>query len=111
MIGEIVLYAAGVLMLLGAGFSLLATVGLLRLPDLYTRLHAASKAGLVGAGLVLLAVIVSAGEPAVTVRALLGTIFLALTTPISAHLLAKAAYFSGLKPADITRTDELRDPK
>ena len=49
-------YVASMMMIAGAIFSLLAAVGMLRLPDLYTRMHAASKAGIVGAGLILLAV-------------------------------------------------------
>jgi multicomponent Na+:H+ antiporter subunit G len=53
---ELVSYIGGVILLSGAAFSLLAAIGVLRLPDLLTRLHAASKAGVVGGGLVLLAV-------------------------------------------------------
>lgn len=110
MIEELGFYLAGLLVLAGSGFSALAALGLLRLPDLYTRLHAASKAGLVGAGLVLVAVIVAAGDAPVGLRATFGIIFLALTTPIAAHLLAKAAYFSGQGPSEITRINEIEKP-
>lgn len=108
MIADAIAYLVGVLMLTGAIFSLLACVGLLRLPDLYTRIHAASKAGVVGAGLILLAVAVGSGDWTVGLRAIMGILFLLLTTPVSAHLLARAAYSSGLRPADITQINEMQ---
>lgn len=106
MIVDIMRYIAAALMLVGATFSLLAAIGVLRLPDLYTRLHAASKAGVVGAGLILAAVAISAFDSAVALRAGLGIVFLLLTTPVSAHLLARAAFKTGLKPDPRTNTDE-----
>jgi len=107
MIVEIAQYAAGLLLLAGAVFVLLAAVGVLRLPDLYTRMHAASKAGTVGAGLVLTAIVVVSFDGPVILRAFIGIVFLLLTTPVSAHLLAKAAYFAGYRPANITVVDDL----
>jgi len=92
MIVELALYLAALLMLLGALFSLLATVGVLRFPDLLTRMHAASKAGAVGGGLLLLAVALVSQDAAVALRALLGFLFLLLTTPVAAHLLARVSY-------------------
>ena len=65
MIVQTLQYVAGVFLIVGAGFSLLAAAGIYRFPDLYTRLHAATKAGTVGAGFVLLAVAISATDPAV----------------------------------------------
>jgi multicomponent Na+:H+ antiporter subunit G len=53
MIADIAIYLGSALLLLGALFSLIAAIGVLRLPDLYTRMHAASKAGAVGGGLIL----------------------------------------------------------
>ena len=91
MMAEIADYIAALLVVLGAGFSLIAAVGVLRLPDLYTRLHAASKAGAIGAGLIFLAVAVASLDGAVILRALLGIVFQLLSTPVSAHLLARAA--------------------
>lgn len=88
-------YLGAAVMLAGASFSLLAAIGIVRLPDLYTRLHAASKAGVVGAGLILAAVAIVSFDAAVAMRAGLGIIFLLLSTPVSAHLLARAAYKSG----------------
>ena len=103
---ELAQYVAAALMLAGATFSLLAAVGVLRLPDLFTRLHAASKAGVVGAGLILLAVAVAAFDAAVALRAVLGIVFLILSTPVSAHLLARSAFKAGQKPDSRTITDK-----
>ncbi len=107
MVEEIAAYAAGVLLLIGAVFSLLAAIGVLRLPDLYTRMHAASKAGTMGSGLMLVAIAVVAFDAPVILRALVGFLFLLLTAPVSAHLLARAAYSAGYKPASITHINDL----
>lgn len=95
MIAEIALYLAAACIAAGSLFSLLASIGVLRLPDLLTRMHAASKAGLVGAGLIMVGIALVSADSAIVLRALLGTLFLALTTPVSAHLLARAAIKSG----------------
>lgn len=92
MIADITIYAGCIVMLLGAGFSLIAAIGVVRLPDLYTRMHAASKAGAVGGGLILLSVALLSFDVAVALRAIIGLVFLLLTTPVSAHLLARASY-------------------
>jgi multicomponent Na+:H+ antiporter subunit G len=108
MIATMLQYLAALLMVIGALFSLLAAIGVLRLPDLYTRMHAASKAGVVGAGLVLLALALASGDGSVMLRAVLGILFLLLTTPVAAHLLARAAYRAGLQPASITIINDLQ---
>jgi multicomponent Na+:H+ antiporter subunit G len=100
-------YIAAALMVIGSVFSLLAGFGVLRLPDLYTRMHAASKAGVVGTGLVLLAIAIASRDGPVVLRAILGILFLLLTTPVAAHLLARAAYRAGHKPASITIINDL----
>jgi multicomponent Na+:H+ antiporter subunit G len=100
-------YGAGAFIIIGATFSLIAAVGILRLPDLYTRMHAASKAGTVGSGLLLLAIALVAFDVAVILRALAGVLFLLLTAPVAAHLLARAAYSAGYRPAEITTINEM----
>jgi multicomponent Na+:H+ antiporter subunit G len=107
---DLLIYLGGTLLLLGSVFTLLAAVGVVRLPDLYTRMHAASKAGAVGGGLILLAVALLSQDAAVALRAVIGVIFLLLTTPISAHLLAKASYQAGYRPAEGTVVDEITVP-
>jgi multicomponent Na+:H+ antiporter subunit G len=88
---------AALLILAGSAFALTASIGLVRLPDLYTRMHAASKAGTLGSCVMLIALAIHAGDPAITLRALGGVAFFLLTAPVSAHLLAKAAHASGLQ--------------
>ncbi len=85
----------GCLLVIGAAFALTASIGLLRLPDLYTRMHAASKAGTLGSCVMLIALAVHSVDQSIITRALAGVIFFLLTAPISAHLLAKAAYAAG----------------
>lgn len=104
---DVLQYLASILVIAGGVFSLLSAVGMIRLPDLYTRMHAASKSGVVGAGLVLLAIVLVSLDGAVIMRALLGIIFLVLTTPVAAHLLARAAYQAGISPAPETVLNDL----
>ncbi|MBK8085932.1 MAG: monovalent cation/H(+) antiporter subunit G [Devosia sp.] len=107
MIGEALRYLAALLIVAGALFSLLAAVGILRLPDLYTRLHAASKAGVVGAGLILCAVGIVSGDGPTALRVGLGIVFLVLSTPVAAHLLARAALKAGEPAAPGTTTEDI----
>ncbi len=100
---------AAILMLIGSIFCLLATVGILRFPDLYTRLHAASKAGPLGAGLILLGAGIASADLLIFLKTLLGLVFLILVGPVSAHLLARAARKSGVPLASIASIDEYRD--
>jgi multicomponent Na+:H+ antiporter subunit G len=86
------------LLLAGASFSLIAALGLLRLPDLFTRMHAASKAGTAGSGLMLLGLALYSGDTAVWIKCLAAIVFFVLTAPLAAHLLAKAALRSGQRP-------------
>lgn len=92
------IYVAAVLLLAGSLLSAIAALGIVRFPDVYTRLHAASKAGPLGAGLILLAVAFMSADWAVAVRCGLGFLFLILTSPVSAHLLARSALRAGTSP-------------
>ena len=97
----------GLMLIAGALFALAASIGIIRLKDVYMRTHAASKAGTLGSGVMLLALAVHAGDLAVVTRALAGVVFFLLTAPISAHLLAKAAYAAGYRPCADTKVDAL----
>ncbi|MGQ7793809.1 monovalent cation/H(+) antiporter subunit G [Faunimonas sp. B44] len=97
---------AGLLIVIGAGFALVGAVGIVRFPDLYTRMHAASKAGTIGSGIILIALAVDAMQFGVATRALAGVVFLLLTAPVAAHLLARAAVSAGLRPWRGTTLDE-----
>ncbi len=103
----VVAIAVSVLLVVGSLFSLLAAVGLLRFPDLYTRMHAASKAGTVGSGLLFLAAGLHALDIAILLRALAGFAFFVLTAPVSAHLLAKVAHQAGYRLTNLSVTDQL----
>lgn len=96
------------LLLTGATFLLLASVGVVRMPDLFTRMQAATKAATLGAGCMLVAVAVYFDNLSVTVRALLVSAFLLFTAPIAAHMIGRAAYFIGVPLWSGTHTDELR---
>lgn len=99
---------ASVLVLLGGAFMFVAALGVVRMPDLPMRMHAATKAGTLGAGLVLLAVAVVYSDAGVTVRAVATIAFLFLTAPVSAHVVGRAATASGaLRLWERTGLDEL----
>lgn len=98
-----------VLAVLGALLMVVAGIGLVRMPDLLTRMHASSKAGTLGAALVLAAVAVRLGEGGVAVRAALVVLFLFLTAPVASHLIARAGYRSGVPLSAETVVDELRE--
>lgn len=101
-------YLIGILLIVGAAFNLIAAIGLVRFPDVFTRMHAASKAGTLGSGLLLVAIALHAAEVSIATRALAAVTFFLLTAPISAHLLARAAYVAGIDPWEGTVLDQLK---
>lgn len=96
------------LLLIGAAFMLIAGIGLLRLPDVFMRISAVSKALTLGVGCCLLALSLHFQETGVTARALLIIGFFFLTSPVSAHVISRAAYIIGAPLWKGTFTDELR---
>lgn len=109
MIDALVEYVTGILLVIGASFALVAAIGLLRFPDVYSRMHAASKAGTLGSGVMLIALAIHSQDLATAGRALAGVAFFLLTAPVSAHLLAKAAYAVGYRLWPGSVLDEMRD--
>jgi multicomponent K+:H+ antiporter subunit G len=92
MITTIVDLFASLFLLLGAGFALIGSIGLVRLPDLFTRLHGPTKATTLGVGGVLLgSILYFSLRQGLSLHEVLVTIFLFLTAPVSAHLIARAA--------------------
>ena len=89
---------AWVLIAGGAIFTLIGALGIIRLPDFYSRLHAAGIVDTLGAGLLLLGMIVAAGFTLVSVKLLLIGVFLFFTSPTATHAIANAAYVAGLRP-------------
>jgi multicomponent Na+:H+ antiporter subunit G len=103
---DLVLLLTSVLMVGGALFMLVAALGVLRMPDLINRMHAATKAGTLGGGLLLVAAAVYYGDLGLSARAVATIFFLLLTAPVAAHAIGRAGYYSGVKLK--TETDELR---
>jgi multicomponent Na+:H+ antiporter subunit G len=97
------------LMVLGALLILIAAVGILRMPDLLTRMHASSKAGTLGTILILAGVALAHGELGIAVRAVLVIAFLFLTAPVAAHVIARAAQRSGSAKSTELVIDEWSD--
>jgi multicomponent Na+:H+ antiporter subunit G len=97
-----------VLAAIGAFLVLVAGLGVVRMPDLLTRMHASSKAATLGAALILLAVGVHFGTGAILVRTGLIILFLFVTAPVAAHMIGRAGYRAGVKLTDETTIDEYR---
>lgn len=97
----------GILVLLGSFFCLSAALGVLRLPDVYARMHAGTKAGTLGIGCLFVAIAVHFADLEITTRVIAGFAFFVLTAPVAAHLLARAAYFAGVAPWEGTYIDQL----
>src|SRR5690606_5293602 len=95
------------LLLAGALLCLLAALGVLRLPDFFMRMPAATKAGVAGSRLVLPGVAALQGDTATWVKAALAVLFLLLTTPVAGHLIGRAGYLSGVPMWRGTREDAL----
>jgi multicomponent Na+:H+ antiporter subunit G len=101
-------WIVAVLMVLGAFFIFIASLGLLRMPDLFLRMSATSKAATLGAGLMLLATSIYFNDFAITIRVLSIIAFITLTIPVAAHMIGRAAYFDGVPLWEKTAIDELR---
>mgnify|MGYP000739383738 CR=1 FL=1 len=96
-----------ILMLCGGIFCFLASVGMLRFPDTIIRMHAATKAGALGSGLMFLALASYYLELSTSLRALAAIVFLLLTAPVAAHLIGRAAYCTKVRLYEQTKIDEL----
>lgn len=90
--------ASWILLLAGGLFCVVGSIGLLRLPDFYTRLHAASVTDTLGVGLILVGLILQAGWTLVTVKLVIIGLLVFVTSPAATHALAKAALGHGLEP-------------
>ncbi|MDM7859104.1 Na+/H+ antiporter subunit G [Alteromonas sp. ASW11-36] len=98
-----------VLLIIGGVFVLIGSIGLSRLQDLYTRLHAPTKATTVGLGSILVASMIYMAyvRDFLSINELLITLFLVITAPVTAHILAKAAMHNGVKPMERTKNADL----
>ncbi len=80
------------MVLAGAAFMLLAGFGVLRMPDLFLRMHASTKGASLGVAFLLLAAALAFRDPAIATKALLASFFIFVTAPVAAHMLGRAAY-------------------
>ncbi|MGK7297425.1 MAG: monovalent cation/H(+) antiporter subunit G [Candidatus Wenzhouxiangella sp. M2_3B_020] len=90
--------AAGLVLLAGLGFLGFGTLGLLRLPDLYCRAHAATKCDALGAGLTLLGLAMLAGAAGDALRILALIALVLVASPTAGHALTRAAWHAGVRP-------------
>ena len=90
--------ASWIFLVSGGIFILIGSIGLLRFPDLFTRLHAASVTETMGVGLTLIGLILQAGLSLISIKLMLILLFLFFTGPTAVHALAKAAMHGGVKP-------------
>lgn len=108
-VSGIINFLIGFLILSGSLLCLISAFGVIRLPDVYTRNHAASKGATLGVMFVLLGTFLYfyALEGHFNSRLILGIVFLFMTSPVSGHLINRAAYNSGVKMWDKSVRDDL----
>jgi multicomponent Na+:H+ antiporter subunit G len=97
-----------ILLTAGGGFVLVGGIGALRMPNLYTRMHAASVTDTMGAVLVLSGIMLQAGLSLATIKIAAILLFLLFTSPTSSYALASAAMLAGIKP-DAGRAADCED--
>lgn len=98
---------AAALLLTGSTFALIAAIGLHRFPDVFCRMHAATKPATLGIGLVALGGAVFLRDPDSVIKLILVLILQFLTNPVGAHMIGRSAYRAGGQLSDITVVDEL----
>jgi multicomponent Na+:H+ antiporter subunit G len=99
-------WVVSIVWLAGAAFALLAALGLLRMPDVFTRMQASTKASTLGLGCLLAGAALQFGDVASVILLLSVGAFLLLTTPVSAHVIARASYRAGIPLWSGTVLDE-----
>ena len=82
----------------GGLFCVIGTIGLIRLPDIFTRLHGASITDTLGAGFLIFGMMLQAGFTLVTVKLIIVMALILLTSPVATHALAQAALHAGIRP-------------
>lgn len=99
-----------ILILLGSIISVISAIGIIRFRDIYSRAHAATKTTTVAVLITLVGVFlyVWLGEGYISVRLMLGIVFVFITAPVSGHLVLRASYRANIKMTDETVEDELK---
>ncbi|MDX5474246.1 MAG: monovalent cation/H(+) antiporter subunit G [Bacillaceae bacterium] len=106
-------YIIGGIVILGSLLSLVTTIGLIRLPDVYCRSHAASKSATLGVLFVLIAALLYfwIADNYFSARLILGIVFVFVTAPVAGHLITRAAYYTDVKLAENSIQDDLKAKK
>lgn len=108
---QIVEAVVALLVLLGTGITLISSLGVIRLPDVYTRAHATTKSATLGILCILLAAFVHFAyfHEIVSVRLLLGIVFVFLTAPVAGHMIIRSAHRTGVPLSEISVQDMLKE--
>ena len=100
-------WIAGILLILGSVFVLFSSIGLLRFPDLYIRMHATTKASSVGMLLMLTGVVIYFPTLPVFVKALFIIVYIFMTSPVAAHMIGRAGHLMKVPKWHLTHRDDL----
>ncbi|OEH93664.1 monovalent cation/H(+) antiporter subunit G [Bacillus solimangrovi] len=102
-----------ILLIIGTFFIFSGSLGIVRFPDVYTRLHAATKSATLGVAGILLAAFLFFyfKEHVVSGKLILGIIFVLLTAPVGGHMISRAAYHSGVKLWEKSVKDDMKNAK
>ncbi|UJL46234.1 Na+/H+ antiporter subunit G [Virgibacillus sp. NKC19-16] len=110
-VSEIVEFIGVFLILIGSIMAVISAIGIVRLPDVYTRSHSGTKSSTLAVLLTLTGAFIFfwGSQSFASVRLLLGIVFVFLTAPVAGHLISRAAYRANVKTSDLTVEDELGD--
>lgn len=102
-------WIAAVLLVLGALFMLIASIGILKMSDVYQRMHAVTKAPSLGAFLMILGMVIYFQDFWLTLQGILINIFIFMTTPVGTHMLGRVAHLMQINQSSETSIDELEE--
>ncbi len=100
---------SSIFLILGSSFIFIASLGVLRMPEFYMRIHSSTKAGTLGLGFILLGAAVHFHELNIVIRALAAIGFIVLTAPVAAHVIGRAGYKTGIPLWKGSLVDEMKN--
>jgi len=100
-----------ILMCVGLSFDMFGVIGLVRLPDIYNRLQAATKCVTLGTATLLIGAAVYVGWSPLAVKAIICAVFVLLTSPVGAHAIARGAHIFGVKLTEISVGDAYKEDR
>ncbi len=105
----IVMWTVAILLVIGAFLMLVAALGVVRFPDVYTRMHAASKSVSLGLVCMLIALVLFFSTPMIAFKSVAGIIFVFLTIPVASHMIGRAAYLTKVPFYEKTGVDQMAE--